>query len=417
MEFTFFQVSWIPFIFTVLGSFYELLFKDRRYSLVFFSASSLGIIVFSLTHVSLCSDYFSYIQIYSAAGNELHLSSFLTIDGAYKVLATTWKILVDGFQIRLSRLDYYHFFTALYQSFSILLLILLIFRISYRWRNTLFFLTFFGSLQLQHIILCGIRHGLSSSFLALSFFALLRWIQLGKSKSGASQLFASLCLFSLSVFSHWQAIIIGFIVFSYLLYKSKYLNVITKFFLLNKKPVIVIALLALFSVIYVFPNLFVSTIISPFSSIFSRDISYRIGLYSSLTSEGSYGTRAGLLTLFIDIILLYLSFQKLKYLNFYLKSNNNSTRSETLYSHRVFLDWMIYLSIINVLAKLLVIAGMSVLLRVSLTLHLMQIICLPALIDNLKFKMRIPLVFIISLPYSIFIFLVSGEKFLKLVTF
>jgi len=80
MEFTFFQVSWIPFILTVLGSFYELLFKDRRYSLVFFSASSLGIIVFSLTHVSLCSDYFSYIQIYSAAGNELHLSSFLTID-------------------------------------------------------------------------------------------------------------------------------------------------------------------------------------------------------------------------------------------------------------------------------------------------------------------------------------------------
>ncbi|MGC8451451.1 MAG: EpsG family protein [Cylindrospermopsis raciborskii] len=407
MTLSVFEATWFLLLFTVFGTLCELLYKDKKYSLITFFLSSLGVILFSITHVSICSDYSSYEQIYSSAFNgSINFSDVIGLDASYRTLASIWGSLIP---LDLDFVLSYHLFTAVYQTTSILILVVFLFFFCPRWKNTLLFFILFGSLQFQHIILCGIRHGLSSSITVLLFFAFINFIT--KREGYLSIVFLAL----LSVFTHWQAVIVILIIILLQIVTSKSFTSVFRsktLKLFRSKIILVPVFTLIFIVLYAAPQIFTNLVIG-FSEIVLSGQAGRISIYLDSSLDFEYGTKSSLL-FYIDMILIYFSLFRGEIIKSRLSKGNDETDFNYCTQCKL-LDWIGYLSIVNLIVKLLLAVGLGTLLRLSATIHLLQIFCIPVLLDSLKMKSRVVLVLLMSLPYLYFLFFISAEKFLMFV--
>lgn len=413
MNLSIFEATWFVLLFTVLGTLFEVLYKDRIYGLISFFFSSLGVVLFSLSHVSLCSDYSSYKQIYTASLNgTTTFIDVIGLDKSYQTLAGIWGSLVA--YLKLDFILGYNLFTALYQTTSILLLILFLFFFFPKWKNTILFFILFGSLQFQHIIVCGIRSGLSSSLTILLFFTYMSFMSERRSTNKNNKSFLPLVFLALlSAFAHWQAAIAILIIAFFEVIMSKSFTLVAQAItlgLFTRKITLVLLFTLTGITLYFYPQIFSSSVLS-FSAIFLQAQYQKISLYLDEGAFSFYGTRLSV-TFYIELVIIYLYFKKEPLMRMIV--NKEKSQSNSLdYAQYKLLAYLGYLSFLNLIVKLLLSTGLGVLLRVSVVTHLLQIFCLPVLLDSLKMRSRVILVLLMSLPYLYFIFFVSKERFLR----
>lgn len=408
---SFLYLTWPILLFSILGYLYEGMYRSRRLSSLFFLISSSGVLLFSLTHVSLCSDYSSYKQIYDASRNiPLSLHSLVGLDGSYRMFASVWSLLSKG--LSLDSYTSYHFFTAFYQASSIFILVLLIYSFFPRWKNTLLFLVLFGSLQFYHVILCAIRQGLSASFLAVFLMILMPE---AKMRGKIKKFIIVFLMFYLAIFSHWQSLILILLILLFFLPSLKLpkSRLISK--VIKSRVILLIAAFALFIVAYFYAVEIASQLIRPLASIVLSGQSNAIEIYTDFGNQGSYGTRF-FWTSYIDLIFIYLSLSRRKSLNKLLHSKFGNSLPDSR-NQISFLNLIVYFSLINLVLKSLMLSGLGVLIRLSISIHLLQILCIPSLLDRMRKPMSIAFIALISLPSVLFIFLVSNSGFLNILNF
>lgn len=445
MEYTLFESTWPILLFSIVGVLFEICsVKDKGINSIIFLFSSVGIIVFSATHVSLCSDYGSYQQVFASRQNlqTLDVGNLIQVDGLYTTLAGVWSLSI-GKLLTVSGISSFHLFTAYYQTATIVILIITIYFFYPRWKNMLLFMILFGSLQFQHIILCGIRHGLSSSLVSLTFISFHKVFASEEKKPNWVVL---VCLALIAMFAHWQAIIILLLfMFFWLIRSAKRLTGFSIPKIFRSRFTLVLILPYICLLVYLSYQLIISYLILPLSSNLLSSQYSRIELYVSGGWSG-YGTRIAL-TSYLDIMLIYLSFRIIQrirnidkilvhfpfsriqkilkkdvlYLNskneLYLEENKDCKINKLNFSDddNLFLIWIIYFSVLNLFTKIIVYAGVGVLIRVSVSIHLLQILCLPFLLKNLGIRTRLFLFLLSSAPYVYFVLFVAGDKILRFV--
>jgi len=79
-----------------------------------------------------------------------------------------------------------------------------------------------------------------------------------------------------------------------------------------------------------------------------------------------------------------------------------------------FLLWTIYFSAVNLFTKVMIYYGLGTLIRVSASIYLLQILCLPFLLRNLRIRTRLFLFVLSAMPYAYFVLFVTGDRFLEI---
>jgi hypothetical protein len=403
MLISYFSGIWFILLLSFFGTVSELLLINKKYSSVFFFLSFVGITIFSVTYVQTCSDYESYRQIYENT-SIVETTSFLGIDKSYLFFGFTWDSLVGKY---LNQDANYNIFSALYKTVSIVLLLILVRFFHPKWQNTITFLALFGSMHYYHIISCTIRQGLSNSFSVWLILLMIHFADSRKKYKNQSFLRYILvgALVLASIFSHWQGIPISLVIFSIFLLKqiSKKFSIRSIKKLFRSRLLLITLILLIFFLIYVFPSFFTRYIILNFSQLFVADQYSTIELYTELT-DGGYGQKIGF-TFYIDLLLIFLSSGIMRQLSSRIEITEESHNQE-------YLKWLIYLSCFSLFLKALTIAGLGTLVRLIAAIYILQIFCLPSLLNQLTKKMRLILIALMSIPYLYFIFFVSYEEFM-----
>lgn len=380
-------ISQIPIILvllfiSVLAMSQELLGIKRTYLKILFIIVSSGLLYFSFNNNLLCSDYGSYLSIYEndyRIGTSLQIEEIIGIDKSFILLAIIFKSIFDSSDFSL--------FLRIYQTIGLGLIIFAISRLSLIWSNTVLFLIIFGSLQFYHLNLCAVRQGLSSGFIAIMFVLA---INSSKKNSLKPLNFTSIGLFLLSIYCHWTAIIMGFI-----LYISVFLDrniFFFKSYAKNSYSKLIIYSLGIPILILLF--------LIPFEKIYS---------YLSETG-GDYG-RSISFTFFVDIIFIVISFYYVKIIRqkFDIETNTNEF---TEYSSSSFsLVALIFISVISIFLKLLSFLGYGTAIRMIIELTMTQYLLLPVLLEKIKKLIRPLVILLLSAPYFYFIFFISQLEF------
>ena len=303
----------------------------------------------------------------------------------------------------------YDSFVASYQTISLTILIASIYFFCDKWRNTILFLNLFGSLQFYHLSLCTLRQGLSSGFTVILLILVLKREELlyfnshkikneVENEPSTEKRLSSIyslniknlsssqrqnTLFALntsivisvllSINTHWLGIIIAMII-----YAIRYLYKVRT----GRERLI---LPVLISFVVLFPALSI--------------VGYRLEVYLAEASAG-YGEKISL-TVVSDLVLIY------------LMSLNKLKNSDTSITSICYFALLIISSLI-VFFKIITLFGFGLTLRLILGLTTLQLICLPALLNELSFLFRLSILALISIPYIIFIFLNNTEKFISI---
>jgi hypothetical protein len=365
-------------------------------------------LLFSSTQVQQCSDYLSYQQIYDASTNEFSLLNFLRIDTVFYNLSSLWQSFVDYRK--------YDLFVASYQTISLTILIAAIYVFCGKWRNTILFLNLFGSLQFYHLSLCTLRQGLSSGITVLLLILIFKREELlsANQKIADDQLTEQATLSTdnplrkkdsqivnfmnakrpsnlhskntlfvlntsiifttlLSANTHWTGVIMAMII-----YAIKYLYKIR----LDRKRVLL-------------PVIMAFIVLLPIFSI----IGNRIEVYLAELGTG-YGEKIAL-TVISDLVLVLMIFNNM------FKNPDVSIKSIAYLSLLLISSLIIFLKVITLF-------GFGLALRLILGLTTIQLICLPVLLNNLSFLLRLSIIALISIPYVVFIFSNNTEKFISI---
>jgi hypothetical protein len=174
----------------------------------------------------------------------------------------------------------------------------------------------------------------------------------------------------LSANTHWTGVIMAMIV-----YAIRYLYRVR----IDRTRVLIPAIIAV-------------VILLPVFSI----IGNRIEVYLAEAGAG-YGEKIAF-TVISDLVLMFMI------LNNMFKNPDFSTKSISYLSLLVISSLIIFLKVITLF-------GFGLALRLILGLTTLQLICLPVILNNLSFLLRLSIIALISIPYVIFIFLNNTEKF------
>jgi hypothetical protein len=172
----------------------------------------------------------------------------------------------------------------------------------------------------------------------------------------------------LSVNTHWTGVIMATIV-----YAIRYLYKVR----IYRKRVLLPVILAF-------------VILLPLFSI----VGDRIEVYLAETG-GGYGEKIAF-TVISDLVLIFLIFNNM------FKNPDISIKSICYLSLLVISSLIVFLKVITLF-------GFGLALRLILGLTTLQLICLPAILNNLSFLLRLSIVALISIPYVVFIFLNKTE--------
>jgi hypothetical protein len=126
-------------------------------------------------------------------------------------------------------------------------------------------------------------------------------------------------------------------------------------------------------------------------------IGNRIEVYLAEAGAG-YGEKIAL-TVISDLALILLIFNNM------FKNPDVSTKSICYLSLLLISSLIIFLKVITLF-------GFGLALRLILGLTTLQLICLPVLLNNLSFLLRLSIIALISIPFVMFIFLINTEKFI-----
>lgn len=335
----------------------------------FFLASVITLI-FSATQVQQCSDYLSYKQIYDASNGEFSLSNFFKVDTIFYNLSSLWQSLIDYKK--------YDLFFASYQTISITILVYGIYHFCGKWRNTILFLNLFGSLQFYHLTLCTLRQGLSSGFSVLLLILVFQGKEMLLSQSKITPFALNTCIAIitlLTINTHWTGVFIAMTI-----------HAIRYFQEIRKTKTIRIIFTTLISFILL-------------ASTFSIAIN-KLNVYSIEAGTG-YGEKI-FLTLINDIGLILVIF--------YGRLNKLKTPDTSVVS--ICYLGLLIISSLLIFFKILTLFGFGVGLRVILGLTTLQLICLPAILNNANISVKLLIVVLMSTPYLVFIFVSSPERFI-----
>jgi hypothetical protein len=174
----------------------------------------------------------------------------------------------------------------------------------------------------------------------------------------------------LSVNTHWTGVIMAMIVYAIgYIYKVR----------IDRKRVLI-------------PVILTFVILLPVFSI----IGNRIEVYLAELGAG-YGEKIAF-TVISDLVLLFMIFNNM------FKNPDISIKSICYLSLLIISSLIIFLKVITLF-------GFGLALRLILGLTTLQLICLPAILNNLSFLPRLSIIALISIPYLVFIFLNNTEKF------
>ena len=124
----------------------------------------------------------------------------------------------------------------------------------------------------------------------------------------------------------------------------------------------------------------------------------RVEVYLAEVGAG-YGEKIAL-TVISDLVLLFMIFNNM------FKNPDVSIKSICYLSILIISSLIVFLKIIKLF-------GFGLALRLILGLTTLQLICLPVILNNLSFLLRLSIIALISIPYVVFIFLNNTEKFIS----
>jgi EpsG family len=356
---------WITLIFLFVGTSLEVFNQKKEIQRLLYFLGSVSLLIFSLNYLQECTDHFHYEIAYVKYKDSYNILNFLQPDSLFGNLASLWQSIFD---LSATHVDQ---FLTFYQTLSLFILIICIYFICGRWNNTVLFMTLFGSLQFHHLTICSLRHGLSSS-ITIIILALIYKDRNIKALNKLSYLYKTLFAI-VAINAHWTAIIIIPLIYS---------PVVIEIILKSYKDRIKLLLL---TCLIIFILLLLTIII----------LQSQIEIYREQSIE--YGARIHF-TAINDILLLFIT-------------NRISRRENFCESELFMLRQLKMMSILLVVMKVVTFIGFGAGVRIVMGLHIIQLMCLPTVLNKLDIPSRITTLFMLSIPYLFFIFSSKVETF------
>jgi hypothetical protein len=358
---------WVTLIFLFLGTSLEVFNQNKNTQRFLYFLGSVSLLLFSLNYIQECTDHFNYEMAYVKYKDSYNVLNFLQPDNLFGNLASLWQYIFDASATHVDP------FLTSYQTLSLFILIICIYSICNKWKSTVLFMSLFGSLQFHHLSICSLRHGLSSS-ITIIIFALIykRHEKSTKISNKLSSLYKILFVI-VAVNAHWTAIIIIPLI---------YLSVVLEGIFKNDRARVPLLLLTCLIVVVL---LFLMIII----------LQSQLEFYSEQSIE--YGARIHF-TAINDILLLFVANR--------ISGHENFSEREL-----ALLKQLKVMSILLVAMKIITFIGFGAGVRIVMGLHIIQIFCIPALLNKLDISSKIITLFMLSIPYLFFIFSSKVEIF------
>jgi hypothetical protein len=354
-------IIWILLLLSITGTFFEFLSPNKYVYIYPYIATCIVSVFFLLSYNLFCSDFLQYETIYGWSENQFGFLQFFQVDRLFQNIASLWQSFFDPRRFDL--------FVSFYQTISFSVLAYSIYCFCGKWCNTILFVSIFGSFQLQYLTMCSLRQGLSSSLSTLLLIALYKNNEI--SKNQALNLVKYLLLILFIVNAHWTGILLVPVI-----YASHFLMKTASF---GKNARLRIALFSL---------LILTGLLGSILPVFYS----RTAIY--LEGASGFGARI-YITAVIDFYIIFIVF-------FHARNNPNFALCQKL-------NQLIITSSILIILKIATLFGFTDAVRLVMGVNIIQILCLPELLDRLSLSLRILTVFIISLPYTVFLFVFASE--------